>query len=198
MHAGLLIFLWLVGVATLQVLEVDWLLGAVSLCAVGALVYARERCVRLLRRIRFLLLAIVVLFAGFTPGEALLADWPNLSPSREGVWLAIEHAGRVLAVVLCVAMLMEHLPARRLVGGLYALLKPFEALGFPAARVAVRMLLVLEHVDARESVSWQSWLDDPADDVHDPIRIVREPLRLPDYVVLGLVMVGFTVVVSLA
>ncbi|MGL1832818.1 CbiQ family ECF transporter T component [Rhodocyclaceae bacterium SMB388] len=197
MHAGLLIFLWLTGVATLQVLELDWLLGAVLLCAVGALAYARARCLRLLRRIRFLLLAIVVLFAGFTPGEALFADWPSLSPSREGVWLAIEHAGRVLAVVFCVAMLMEHLPARRLVGGLYALLKPLERLGFPAARVAVRTLLVLEHVDARESVSWQSWLDDPVDDVHEPIRIVREPLRLTDYVVLGLVMVGLTVVVSL-
>ncbi len=174
MHSGLLIMLWLIGVAVLQVLDYELLLAAVGFCAVAAVIYAPRRCWRLLKRIRFILIAIVVLFAGFTPGEVVLVDWPRLSPSREGIELALEHVGRVMAVVFCVAMLMEHLPPARLVGAIHALLRPFERIGFPAARVAVRTLLVLRLVDAELPRSWQTWLRDDSNDLHDPITIVQE------------------------
>ncbi len=184
MHAGLSIFLWLVGVALLQFVARDTLIVAIVACGLVAMSYARTRCLRLLRRIRYLLLAIVVLFAGFTPGEAIFIDFPSLSPSREGLWLAVEHAGRVLAVVFCVAIMMEWLPSRRLVGALYALMRPFERVGFPAARVAVRTLLVLEHVDSDRKSDWRAWLGAADDSLHDPIRITREPMRAVDWMVL--------------
>lgn len=180
MHSGVLIGLWLAGVAVLQLLDFGALLAALILCAAVASALAPRRSLRLLRRVRFLLLAIVILFAGFTPGEALLLDWPRLSPSREGVQLAIEHAARVLAVVLCVAVLMERLPAERLVAALYALMRPFAVVGFPAARVAVRTLLVLRLVDSDTQPGWRSWLADDGNDDHAPIRIEREPLRWRD------------------
>lgn len=194
MHSGVLVGVWLAGVAMLQFLDFEALLVAVALCAVAALVYAPRRCMRLLKRVRFLLLAIVILFAGFTPGEALFIDWPRLSPSREGVQLALEHAGRVLAVVLCVAILMEGLPAQRLVGALYGLLRPFEAVGFPAARVAVRTLLVLRLVDSDTRPGWRSWLWDDRGDDHSPIRIEREALRTRD---LALLLLAAVVIVVL-
>lgn len=190
MHAGLAIFLWLIGVALLQFAARDLLIAALLVSGLVALFYARARCFRLLRRIRYLLLAIIVLFAGFTPGEAIFANYPVLSPSREGVWLAIEHAGRVLAVVFCVAMMMEWLPSRRLVGALYALMRPFESIGFPAARVAVRTLLVLEHVDSERKSDWRDWLAVSDDSVQEPIQIKREVMRLFDWTVLcGVMMI---------
>lgn len=197
MHSGLLVALWLAGVAVLQFLDFGTLMAAVGLCAVAAVLYAPRRCVRLLKRIRFLLLAIVVLFAGFTPGEALLIDWPKLSPSREGTQLAMEHAGRVLAVVFCVAILLESLPAPRLVGALYALLRPFERVGFPAGTVAVRTLLVLRLVDAETSPGWKTWLREDGGDVHGPIRIERERFGAGDLVVL-IVATALIVLLGLA
>jgi energy-coupling factor transporter transmembrane protein EcfT len=191
MHSGVLIVLWLLGVAGLQFLGYAWLLTVVALCGVAVAVYAPQRGMRLIKRIRFLLLAIIVLFAGFTPGEAILIDWPQLSPSREGVRLAIEHAARVLAVVFCVAILMERLSAQRLVGALYALLRPFESIGFPAGRVAVRTLLVLRLVDAPAPPGWRAWLKDDANDDHERILIVREPIRVTDIAAL---LLGVTVV----
>jgi energy-coupling factor transporter transmembrane protein EcfT len=182
MHSGLLIVLWLIGVAALQVLHYEALLLAVGICAVTAFGYAPRRSWRLLKRIRFILIAIAVLFGGFTPGEAVFAGWPRVSPSREGIELAIEHGGRVLAVVFCVAMLMEHLPPTRLVGAIYGLLRPFERFGFPADRVAVRILLVLRLVDAHVPHSWKAWIKDESNDLHDPIVVVRERFRAIDTV----------------
>jgi energy-coupling factor transporter transmembrane protein EcfT len=190
MHSGLLIFLWLTSVAILQFLEPEYLLVAVVLCAASAALFASTRCWRLVRRIRFLLLAIVILFAGFTPGEAVFIDWPGLSPSWEGVNLAAEHAGRVLAVVFCVAVLMELLPAQRLVGGLYALVQPFRRVGFPAHRVAVRTLLVLEYVDSDEKVSWKTWLMEEPGQTHASIQIPAEHFGPIDAAVLLLALLG--------
>ena len=101
-----------------------------------------------MRRIRELLIAITVLFAWFTPGEAALLDWPRLGPTREGLALAALHAGRLLAVVCAVGILLERLPLARLVGGLYALSRPLRLAGVDPERLALRLLLVLRYVDA--------------------------------------------------
>jgi len=195
MHSGLLILLWMAGLAFLQRLSLAGLLTTVAACALIAIVFAPRRCWRLVKRVRYLLLAIVVLFAGFTPGEALLVDWPRLSPSREGAVLALEHAARILAVVLCVAVLMERLPAQRMVSAIHALLRPFETLGFPATRVAVRLLLVLRLVESGAPKGWQSWLHDVEDEPGEAIEVIREHLGLRD---IAAVAVFVAVIVALS
>ena len=187
MHTGLLILLWMGFIALLQHLPLAWLALVVLLCALAVAGMARARGIRLVRRVRYLLLAIVILFCGFTPGEALLADWPALSPSREGVRLAAEHAGRILAAVLCVALLMERLPPDRLVSGIYALLRPFGALGLSPARVAVRLLLVLRLVEEGAPRRWQAWLEEEAGGgAGEAVHIVRERMGWRDALAVAL------------
>lgn len=185
MHGGLLIFLWLCLVALMQGLPLQWL--AALLCALGVACacLAQQRAVRLLRRVRVLLAAIFVLFAWFTPGVLVVVDWPAISPTREGLLLAFEHAGRVVAVVLCVALLMATLSPSRLVGAIYALLRPFEVIGVPAARIAVRTLLVLEYVEGRPEGGWRHWLSSA--ETPTPHRSVCMPVErfgLRDWLVL--------------
>lgn len=185
MHSGALILLWLIGVTLIQFVSPVSLLVLTMVLSVTAGFFCAERCMRLLRRIRFLLLAIIVVFAGFTPGEVLVTSWPELSPSREGVVLALEHAGRLLCVVFCVSILMQALPSNRLVGGLYALLRPFEVIGFPADRVAVRTLLVLNYVDTKGVDDWKAWLGDDEDALVPRIEVAREALGWGEVVVVG-------------
>lgn len=185
MHSGALILLWLFGVALIQFVAPGPLLLVTLILGLASAAYCAARSARLLRRIRFLLLAIVVLFAGFTPGEALLSSWPELSPSREGMVLALEHVGRILCAVFCVAMLIQALPSHRLVGGLYALLRPFETIGFPAGRVAVRTLLVLNYVNAEGVTDWKAWLRDDGAALTSTIAVVREPLGWVEVVAVG-------------
>lgn len=197
MHPGILILAWMVAVGLLQTLDRLSLCAAVALLACAAWAYAPERTWRLVRRVRFLVIAIVVFFAGFTPGEALLADLPALSPSREGAALAFEHAARLLAVVLGVAVLLQHLPPERLIAGFLALLRPLQRVGFPAERVAVRTLLVLEFVESSAPRQWQAWIHDRDDEVPPPIRITDARFGCADRAAL-LVLLSIVVVMIVA
>ncbi len=185
MHSGLILLLWLATVTLLQLLPDNMLAPAVAMCLGLGLGFARARTLRLLRRVRILLGAIFVLFAWFTPGEALLLDWPRLGPSREGSLLALAHAGRLMAVVCAVALLLERLSVERLVSGLYTLARPLRLLGLSAERLALRLLLVLRYVDASPRGSsaghWKDWLqDDVAAIEAAPVRLRRERFGWPD------------------
>lgn len=185
MHAGLLILLWLIAVAILQSLDGVALLVAVLCCGAGALYRAGAKCLRLLKRIRYLLVAIIVLFAFFTPGQALFIDFPRLSPSLEGIRLALEQAGRILTVVFCVAVLMQHLSTNRLIGGIYALLRPFATLGVPTERIAVRIMLTLRNVDADIPHDWRRWLMAVDADLPGVVNITRERFSAIDRLVVA-------------
>ncbi|MDR1424666.1 MAG: energy-coupling factor transporter transmembrane protein EcfT [Azoarcus sp.] len=176
MHAGSILLLWVLAVLLVQMVEGIPLALAVSASLALALVFARAHCLRLVKRVRILLLAILVLFAWSTPGEAIFIDWPRLSPSREGVLYALVHGGRLLAVVCWVAILLARMSADRLVGGLYALARPLAVVGVSAERVALRLLLVLRYVDeARASGrDWRCWLTDDEDGEGDAVCLRRE------------------------
>ena len=188
MHSGFLLLLWFAGVASVQFLAPVALASAVIACFLLALVCARSRVLRLLRRVRVLLLAILILFGWFTPGEALLVQWSQWSPSREGLMLAVLHGGRLLVVVSAVALLLERLPLERLVGGLYSLCRPFALIGLHAGELALRLMLVLRFVDAsprgQRTMHWKDWLrdDDRSIDV-PPIVLMCERLGATDAVV---------------
>ena len=188
MHSGFLLLLWFAGVASVQFLAPVALACAVIACLLLALVCARSRVLRLLLRVRVLVLAILILFGWFTPGEALLVHWPQWSPSREGIVLAALHGGRLLVVVSAVALLLERLPLERLVGGFYSLCRPFSLIGLRAGALALRLMLVLRFVDAsprgQGPVHWKDWLRDDEHGVElQPIVLRRERLGARDVVV---------------
>ncbi|MCC4116744.1 energy-coupling factor transporter transmembrane protein EcfT [Aromatoleum toluclasticum] len=194
MHSGFVIAMWMACVVILQFLSPKALAVAVGLCALAGWWLAPSRSLKLLRRVRFLVLAILVLFAGFTPGEALLPALPELSPSREGIVLAAEHVGRLVAVVLCVAILLEGLPVARLVGGLHALLRPLGWVGLPSERLAVRLMLVLRYVESASPGAWRDWLDDEVISGNSADRMVftREAFGWRDLAALLVVLVVAT------
>lgn len=112
--------------------------------AVLVLMYpmAREAAWRGLRRVRWLLLSLAVLYLGFTPGEPLLSQLGAFSPSVDGFELALQR-GLVIVVMLLAATLYLQLVGReRVIAGLYGLLKPLG--GEHAGRIAARFLLVME------------------------------------------------------
>ena len=186
MHSGFLVLLWLILAAGLQAVSLAGLSAVLLVSALAAWRWAPRRAARLLRRVRILLAAVCLFFGGFTPGEAVWVDFPTWSPTREGLLLAAEHAGRLTTVVLWVALLLEHLSTERLVGGLYALLRPLAVVGVPAERLAVRLLLVLRYVESAPAGAWRRWLEwpsDAAEDAEERIEIARELLGWREVVV---------------
>lgn len=185
MHSGLILFLWLFAVAGVQLLPPALLGGALLLVGSLALLLARTRTLRLLRRVRVLMLAIAVLFAWFTPGEAMFVELPSLGPTREGLMLALLHGARLAVVVCAVALLLERLPVERLVAGLYALGRSLAVFGLPAERFALRLLLVLRYVDetprGTPGRDWKHWLQDEGDTQDlQPVQLARERFGTAD------------------
>jgi energy-coupling factor transporter transmembrane protein EcfT len=185
MHSGSILFLWVAAALLVQQAE-GWSLAVLSAASLTvALVCARVQCVRLLARIRVLLLAILVLFAWFTPGEAVFMDCPRVRPSRESLLLAFTHGARLVALVCWVAILLGRMSADRLVSGLYALVRPCGVFGLPTERIALRLLLVLRYADVarngeRSGQNWKTWLNPPATIAIDAVQLTRERLGVMD------------------
>ena len=175
-------------------------LAAACLAAVAAAVAgARRRLLRMLRRSRFLMLAIVVMFAWFTPGQRLFAEPGWLSPTFEGLLLAAIHGGRLLIALALVTLLLERLPAAELLQGLSTLARPLSVIGWDADRLAVRLSLVMRLATESSGQDWRRWLDD-ADDTTMPqsVEISAHPFGASDAWVMLLVTAALACLIVVA
>lgn len=126
------------------------LLAACLALMLLALLAAGSHLSLLLRRSRWLLLTMLIMFGWLTPGTPL----PGLpGATQEGLLLAAENLSRLLIAIAIVALILSALPAAALVAGLRTLLLPLALLGISRDRIAVRLALTLEEVEAarRES-----------------------------------------------
>ena len=116
------------------------------------ILHRSSRLWRDLWRLRWMLLAILILYAGFTPGDAL---WPALPGiSRDGLLEGTRRAMVLVLVLQLVILLMETTPLPQLCAGLLLLARPFAFFGLPAAAFARRLALALGEVTrAQEAVA---------------------------------------------
>ncbi len=119
-------------------------LGGAGLALV-ALIAAPADFRLLVRRSRWLLLTMLVMFGWLTPGTPL-AGIPGAS--QEGLLLAADSIARLLCALAILALLLKALDPPKLVAGLRTLLAPFSLLGFSRDRIAVRLALTLQEVEA--------------------------------------------------
>lgn len=101
-------------------------------------------------RLRWLFLAIFVLYWGFTPGTALLPALPGLS--LEGVLEGLRRAAVLLSLLMAVYLLLARTSVPELVQVLRSLVTPLRVLGLDRDRFALRMALALEGVTAAQNV----------------------------------------------
>ena len=119
-------------------------LGTLGL-ALMALITATSHIRLLLRRSRWLLLTMLVMFGWFTPGTTL----PYIpGASTEGLLLAADNLGRMLIALSIVALILKALSAPELVAGMRSLLAPLVLFRISRDRIAVRLALTLNEVEA--------------------------------------------------
>lgn len=148
-HPASLILLWLALLAAVATRNGSLLLLTCLLLTLCALFRAATHLRRLLRRSRWLLLTLCIVFIWMTPGTPL----PFLpGASSEGLHLAIEHSARLLLALASLALVLQVLTAIELVAGMHALLAPLRWFGVSPDRMAVRLMLTLEEVEAARDV----------------------------------------------
>jgi energy-coupling factor transporter transmembrane protein EcfT len=118
---------------------------ACSALALAALILAASGLRLLVRRSRWLLLTMLVMFGWFTPGTPL----PGIpGASQEGLLLAADYIARLLVALATLALLLKALTPAKLVAGLRSLLAASSLPGPWRDRIAVRLALTLQEVEA--------------------------------------------------
>ncbi len=105
---------------------------------------AIPRLLQGLQRLRWLLLAIFVLYGAFTPGTPLLAALPGLS--SEGLSEGARRALVIVNLLILVYLLLAVTPIAELVLAIQMLLRPLRPFGVDAQRIGLRLALALDTV----------------------------------------------------
>lgn len=160
-HPAAQILTWCMLIVALQVLVPGALLAASGSILLGAFLVSGRRFFLLLRRTRWVMLSLLMIYAYSTPGQALFYDLGMLSPTREGLADGVLQLTRLLASLAALAILLEHLHRDRLISGLYTLFTPLQWLGMSRERMAVRLALTLQYAEVtmlRGSSDWPATL----------------------------------------
>lgn len=162
LHPATQILVWCLLVVLLQLLNFGALLlaaGAVLLCAVAV---SGHKFAQLLRRTRWIMLSLLLIYAWSTPGHAVYEPFGLLSPTREGLLDGLSQLLRLLVALAGLAVLLDRLHRMQLISGLYILFAPLQWMGGLRERFAVRLALTLHYAEAtmlRGKRGWQETLD---------------------------------------
>ncbi len=116
----------------------------------------------LLKRSRWLIASLVLLFALATPGVYILPALGGYGPTTEGLWLGMEHLMRLLFVLATLSVLLHLTGVEGLVAGLHGMILPLAWLGLDRSRLSVRLMLVLQYVEkSPPGRHWREWLERP-------------------------------------
>jgi len=162
-HPAAQILSWCLLVTALQVLASVQLSIAAGLVLLCAFAVSRHKFMQLVRRTRWIMLSLLLIYAYSTPGRALLDAFGTLSPTREGLADGALQLTRLLAALAGLAILLERLHRQRLIAGLYTLFAPLQWLGLSRERFAVRLALTLHYAEVamlRGKGSWQDTLSE--------------------------------------
>lgn len=180
LHPATQIIIWCALVVAMQFLVPQRLLIAGGLVLVFAFVLSRHKFIQLVRRTRWIMLSLWVIYAYSTPGEELSEQLGVFSPSREGLLDGGLQLMRLLAALAGLAILLDRLHRQQLIVGLYALFAPLQWLGLSRERLAVRLALTLHYAEVamlRETRTWQDVLRS----LFEPHGEVNRSMELPVY-----------------
>jgi energy-coupling factor transporter transmembrane protein EcfT len=147
LHPGTKIICLLAAAAIVRFASPAWL-AAMALVAMAMVLCLRANHFgSLLRKMRWLLMFLLVIYAFNTPGE-YLRHWSfGLAPTYEGLHAGLLQAVRIIIMLAGVSILLETTERDHLIAGFYMLLYPLKWVGINPERLAVRLWLTLHYVE---------------------------------------------------
>lgn len=172
LHPATQILIWCVLVAKLQFLAPLHAVVAGAAVLLAAFLLSHRKFIQLVRRMRWMLLSLWLIYAYTTPGEA-----PYL-PGVDGMQDGALQLVRLLASLAGLAILLERLNRQQLIAGLYSLFAPLTWLGVSRERLAVRLALTLHYAELAmlRTQTWQAHLDSLFDAHGETGRAIELPV----------------------
>jgi energy-coupling factor transporter transmembrane protein EcfT len=180
---------------SLQFLKPYYLIILSVLLLVLVWCYCFTQFMRMFKRMRWLLLFMLVIYAFNTPGQ-FVNHWPlSISPTYEGVWHGLNQALKVIIMLLGITLLLFSVTREAFIGAIYQLLKPLVFIGVDCSRFAVRLWLTLTYAESQPKIQNLTLLKDLTKQLQqtfqadlseniDDITIKLEKMCVADYVVL--------------
>ncbi len=101
----------------------------------------------MVRRVRWLLISMILIFAFNTPGE-YVPQWPfELAPTYEGLYAGLLQSARLCMMLAGLALLLATTNRENLMAGFFLLLYPLRLVKLNPERFAARLWLTLHYVD---------------------------------------------------
>lgn len=179
-HPAAQILTWCLLVTAMQVLTPGALLIAAGLILLCAFVISGRKFMQLLRRTRWIMLSLLLVYAYSTPGQPLLGALGMFGPSREGLADGVLQLTRLLAALAGLAILLDRLHRQQLIAGLYTLFAPLQCLGLSRERLAVRLALTLHYAEVTILRGTRTW-QDTLRSLFEPHGETTRQMELPLY-----------------
>lgn len=161
-HPAALILLWVCLVVTMQSLQTVWLMLTGTPLLIAACILSAARLLALLRRTRWIMLSLLLIYAYTTPGEAAWASFAQFGPTQEGLVEGLFQLCRLAFTLVSLSLLLNMLSRQQLIGGLYTLAYPLCHLGLSRERIAVRLALTLHYAESsmlNSATDWRSSIE---------------------------------------
>lgn len=167
-HPAIQILIWITLAITAQALSAPGLfLMTVALFFVAAKLDSRQ-LFSLIRRTRWILLSLLLVYAYSTPGVALVTELGRFSPTLEGLSDGLMQLGRLLSMLSGLAILLSLLTQAQFISGIYALAYPLNWFGGSRERVAVRLALTLQYAEPAMRDTAADWKQAIGDALQPP------------------------------
>lgn len=176
------ILIWLGFAVSVQGFGFPLLALATAISALPLVALRDSGTLIMLRRARWLLLSLLLIYSYATPGNPVLPALGTFSPSLQGLQDGGLQAWRLALLLVTLALLLHACPRENLLSGIYTLLRPFRIMGLNPERVAVRLWLTLRYADQQPRKGIQAWwheLRSSTDTVPDAVTHVS--LELPPF-----------------
>jgi energy-coupling factor transport system permease protein len=107
---------------------------------------------RMLKRMRWLFLSILVVYLWFTPGQRIFQSLGAWSPTWQGLLTGGLRVGSLILIVMAVNALIKSVSQERMTGALMWLLAPLRYVGLPQERLALRVSMTFSLIGETQYV----------------------------------------------
>lgn len=147
MHPSLRILSLIVLAIMLQFLE-QYALAAIAIgVLLTASIFYTKLLRKMLKRSRWLLLTLMLIFSFTTPGEYLPWWTMQIAPTYEGLESGLLQSIRLIVMLAGLAILLGSTQREQLMAGIFQLLMPLRCLGIGSERFTARLWLTMHYVE---------------------------------------------------
>ena len=157
LHPAVQIYMWCLLSLTAQIIGGEMLILLAIITILLSLRMNASRFIFLLRRTRWILIPVFLVYSYTTPGEMLWPQMGMFSPVIVGVEDGMLQLLRLVTVLAGLSILLGLLSQSQLISGFYTLSRPLMLLGLSRERIAVRLALTLRYAESAIQNTASNW-----------------------------------------